>query len=124
MPIETSFYLGGKIQFYKIRQGHLIFVYYNLLCSFKFQLYNYFEDSNYVYLVLEMCHNGEMNRYLKNRRKPFSENEGRLLLLFLLGDINFTFFVVLKNVLLQNRTVFIVTLGYKRRFPAPNCKNH
>ncbi|XP_054417876.1 serine/threonine-protein kinase PLK4 isoform X2 [Pteronotus mesoamericanus] len=40
-------------------------------------LYNYFEDSNYVYLVLEMCHNGEMNRYLKNRRKPFSENEAR-----------------------------------------------
>uniref|UniRef100_A0A3B5LIB6 non-specific serine/threonine protein kinase n=1 Tax=Xiphophorus couchianus TaxID=32473 RepID=A0A3B5LIB6_9TELE len=24
------------------------------------ELYNYFEDSNYVYLVLEMCHNGEM----------------------------------------------------------------
>ncbi|XP_054546399.1 serine/threonine-protein kinase PLK4 isoform X2 [Talpa occidentalis] len=41
------------------------------------ELYNYFEDSNYVYLVLEMCHNGEMNRYLKNRKKPFSENEAR-----------------------------------------------
>ncbi|XP_016058812.1 PREDICTED: serine/threonine-protein kinase PLK4 [Miniopterus natalensis] len=41
------------------------------------ELYNYFEDSNYVYLVLEMCHNGEMNRYLKNRRKPFSEKEAR-----------------------------------------------
>ncbi|XP_008697939.1 serine/threonine-protein kinase PLK4 [Ursus americanus] len=41
------------------------------------ELYNYFEDSNYVYLVLEMCHNGEMNRYLKNRMKPFSENEAR-----------------------------------------------
>uniref|UniRef100_A0A4W4EL86 Serine/threonine-protein kinase PLK4 n=1 Tax=Electrophorus electricus TaxID=8005 RepID=A0A4W4EL86_ELEEL len=26
------------------------------------ELYNYFEDSNYVYLVLEMCHNGEMSR--------------------------------------------------------------
>ncbi|XP_030719746.2 serine/threonine-protein kinase PLK4 isoform X1 [Globicephala melas] len=41
------------------------------------ELYNYFEDNNYVYLVLEMCHNGEMNRYIKNRRKPFSENEAR-----------------------------------------------
>ncbi|EDL35143.1 mCG142332, isoform CRA_c [Mus musculus] len=30
-----------------------------------------------VYLVLEMCHNGEMNRYLKNRMKPFSEREAR-----------------------------------------------
>lgn len=72
-----------------------------------------------------MCHNGEMNRYLKNRRKPFSENEGRLLLFFFsfLVDIN-SLFVVLKNVLLQNRTVLMITLGYKRRFPNPNCKSH
>ncbi|CAJ0916772.1 unnamed protein product [Ranitomeya imitator] len=41
------------------------------------ELYNYFEDSNYVYLILEMCHNGEMNRYLKNRKKPFAEKEAR-----------------------------------------------
>ncbi|XP_074848037.1 serine/threonine-protein kinase PLK4 isoform X2 [Carettochelys insculpta] len=43
-------------------------------------LYNYFEDSNYVYLILEMCHNGEMSRYLKNRMKPFSEEETRVLM--------------------------------------------
>ncbi|XP_072546531.1 serine/threonine-protein kinase PLK4 [Salminus brasiliensis] len=42
------------------------------------ELYNYFEDSNYVYLVLEMCHNGEMSRYLKDRKKPFTEDEVRL----------------------------------------------
>ncbi|XP_069834687.1 serine/threonine-protein kinase PLK4 isoform X2 [Dendropsophus ebraccatus] len=41
------------------------------------ELYNYFEDNNYVYLILEMCHNGEMNRYLKNRKKPFTEKEAR-----------------------------------------------
>ncbi|XP_069571060.1 serine/threonine-protein kinase PLK4 isoform X1 [Brachyistius frenatus] len=41
------------------------------------ELYNYFEDSNYVYLVLEMCHNGEMSRYLKERTMPFSEDEAR-----------------------------------------------
>lgn len=41
------------------------------------ELYNYFEDGNYVYLILEMCHNGEMNRYLKNRKKPFTEKEAR-----------------------------------------------
>uniref|UniRef100_A0A673WHF0 Serine/threonine-protein kinase PLK4 n=1 Tax=Salmo trutta TaxID=8032 RepID=A0A673WHF0_SALTR len=41
------------------------------------ELYNYFEDSNYVYLVLEMCHNGEMSRYLKDRKMPFSEGEAR-----------------------------------------------
>ncbi|TNN84182.1 Serine/threonine-protein kinase PLK4 [Liparis tanakae] len=41
------------------------------------ELYNYFEDSNYVYLVLEMCHSGEMSRHLKERERPFSEDEAR-----------------------------------------------
>lgn len=41
------------------------------------ELYNYFEDSNYVYLILEMCHNGEMSRHLKSRKKPFSEEEAQ-----------------------------------------------
>ncbi|XP_072110839.1 serine/threonine-protein kinase PLK4 [Mobula birostris] len=41
------------------------------------ELYNYFEDNNYVYLVLEMCHNGEMSRYLKNRKASFSEDEAQ-----------------------------------------------
>ncbi|XP_062326332.1 serine/threonine-protein kinase PLK4 [Osmerus eperlanus] len=41
------------------------------------ELYNYFEDTNYVYLVLEMCHNGEMSRFLKDRTVPFSEDEAR-----------------------------------------------
>ncbi len=40
------------------------------------ELYNYFEDANYVYLVVEMCHNGELNRYLKNTQTRLSENEG------------------------------------------------
>lgn len=30
-----------------------------------------------MYLVLEMCHNGEMSRYLKERKMPFSEDEGQ-----------------------------------------------
>ncbi|EFN78661.1 serine/threonine-protein kinase PLK4 [Harpegnathos saltator] len=29
------------------------------------ELYMCFEDTNYVYLVLELCHNGELQRYLK-----------------------------------------------------------
>ena len=40
------------------------------------QLYNYFEDANYVYLILEMCHNKEINRYLKKTGRPVGENEG------------------------------------------------
>lgn len=31
-----------------------------------------------MYLILEMCHNGEMSRYIKNRKKPFSEEEGEI----------------------------------------------
>ncbi|XP_038063268.1 serine/threonine-protein kinase PLK4-like [Patiria miniata] len=41
------------------------------------ELYSYFEDNNYVYLVLEMCHNGEMNRYLKTHNKVLTEEEAR-----------------------------------------------
>lgn len=33
------------------------------------ELYTFFEDANYVYLVLELCHNGELQRYFKNHNK-------------------------------------------------------
>ncbi|XP_050415388.1 serine/threonine-protein kinase PLK4 isoform X2 [Patella vulgata] len=41
------------------------------------ELYNYFEDSNYVYLVIEMCHNGELQRFLKSNCKVLTEDEAR-----------------------------------------------
>lgn len=41
------------------------------------ELYNYFEDANYVYLIMEMCHNGEINRYLKKTGRPVGQNEAR-----------------------------------------------
>lgn len=41
------------------------------------ELYTCFEDSNYVYLVLELCHNGELQRFLKTRgTKALSEENG------------------------------------------------
>ena len=40
------------------------------------ELYNYFEDSNYVYLVLEICRNGELNRYLHTSKTRMTEEEG------------------------------------------------
>ena len=46
---------------------------------FTLQLYNYFEDNNYVYLVLEICMNGELNRYLKANCKVLTEDEGEWL---------------------------------------------
>ncbi|XP_058794840.1 serine/threonine-protein kinase PLK4 [Phymastichus coffea] len=39
------------------------------------ELYTFFEDSNYVYLVLELCHKGELQRHLKERARPFSEQD-------------------------------------------------
>ena len=39
-------------------------------------LYNFFEDENYVYLVIELCHNGALNRFLKTRQKKLKEAEG------------------------------------------------
>ena len=43
-----------------------------------FQLYSFFEDDDYVYLVLELCPNGDLQKYLKNRGRPMSEEEGLL----------------------------------------------
>lgn len=37
------------------------------------ELYTFFEDANYVYLILELCHNGELQQYIK--RKKLSEWE-------------------------------------------------
>jgi serine/threonine protein kinase len=35
------------------------------------------KDENYVYLVLELCENGELARFLKQSATLFSENEAR-----------------------------------------------
>lgn len=32
------------------------------------ELYTFFEDINYVYLVLELAQNGELHRYLKEKQ--------------------------------------------------------
>ncbi|XP_077518070.1 polo like kinase SAK [Amblyomma americanum] len=39
------------------------------------ELYNYFEDRQYVYLVVEYCPGGELQSYLKSRKGPLSEPE-------------------------------------------------
>lgn len=44
------------------------------------ELYTFFEDKNYVYLVLELAHNGELQRYMKANQVTFTEEEGKLLL--------------------------------------------
>lgn len=37
------------------------------------ELYTFFEDADYVYLVLELAHNGELNRLFKENEKVFGE---------------------------------------------------
>jgi polo-like kinase 4 len=39
------------------------------------EMYNYFEDETYIYFILEMCHNGEVYRYLKTSGRKLMENE-------------------------------------------------
>lgn len=44
------------------------------------ELYTFFEDANYVYLVLELAENGELQRYLRETKKTFSEHEAATVL--------------------------------------------
>uniref|UniRef100_A0A182PVB8 Serine/threonine-protein kinase PLK4 n=1 Tax=Anopheles epiroticus TaxID=199890 RepID=A0A182PVB8_9DIPT len=44
------------------------------------ELYTFFEDFNNVYLVLELAENGELQQYLRNRFRPFSEYEAAMIL--------------------------------------------
>ncbi|KAJ3052841.1 hypothetical protein HK097_005568 [Rhizophlyctis rosea] len=41
------------------------------------ELLNYFEDDSYVYMVMELCKNGELYRYIQRRGRPLSEPEAR-----------------------------------------------
>lgn len=40
-----------------------------------------------------MCHNGEMSRYIKNRKKPFSEDEGKIFFFFYVALTALTFWL-------------------------------
>ena len=41
------------------------------------QLHAFFEDDDFVYLVLDLCENGEFQRYLKSLGHPLHEDEAR-----------------------------------------------
>jgi polo-like kinase 4 len=69
----------NRMRFSKMRQRveEEVKIHYQLKHPSILELYTFFEDRNYVYLVLELCQNGEMQRYLKNRNKPLDEEETR-----------------------------------------------
>lgn len=51
-------------------------IHYRLKHPAILELYTFFEDQNYVYLVLELCHNGELQQYLKKMKNHhLSEGE-------------------------------------------------
>ncbi|KAM7403042.1 hypothetical protein PAMA_003798 [Pampus argenteus] len=95
------------------------------------ELYNYFEDSNYVYLVLEMCHNGEMSRYLKEQKMAFSEDQARhfmhqivkgMLYLHTHGILHRD--LTLSNLLLtSNMNIKIADFGLATQLKLPNEKH-
>ncbi|KAJ3627607.1 hypothetical protein MTP99_014971 [Tenebrio molitor] len=48
-------------------------IHYRLKHPSILELYTFFEDVNYVYLVLELCHNGELRQYIKCKALTESE---------------------------------------------------
>ena len=53
------------------------------------ELYNYFEDNDYVYLVMELCKNGELFQYVKQRSRPLSESETRSVMMQLVRGLQY-----------------------------------
>jgi polo-like kinase 4 len=44
------------------------------------ELYTFFEDDRHVYLVMEICPNGELYRYIQQRGAALSEAEARIVM--------------------------------------------
>eukprot|EP00123_Amoebidium_parasiticum_P021595 comp70165_c0_seq1/m.48102 comp70165_c0_seq1/g.48102 ORF comp70165_c0_seq1/g.48102 comp70165_c0_seq1/m.48102 type:complete len:371 (-) comp70165_c0_seq1:50-1162(-) len=95
------------------------------------ELFNYFEDSNYVYLVLEMCESGELHRYLRDRGQPISEDEARRMVGQIVKGLEYLhgYNIIhrdlkLANVLLtKNMDVKIADFGLATRLAQPGDKH-
>lgn len=95
------------------------------------ELYNFFEDNNYVYLVLEMCHNGELQRYLRTQAQPFSEEAARRIMRQIVEGILYLHShgilhrdLSLSNLLLtKNNDVKIADFGLATQLQGPEEKH-
>ncbi|RUS79271.1 hypothetical protein EGW08_012958 [Elysia chlorotica] len=95
------------------------------------ELYNFFEDSNYVYLVLEMCHNGEIQRYLRTQAQPFTEDAARRIMRQIVEGILYLHShgilhrdLSLSNLLLtKNNDVKIADFGLATQLQGPEEKH-
>lgn len=59
------------------RVANEVEIHWQLKHSSILNLYNYFEDNEYVYMVMELCKNGNLFEYLKKGRGYLTEPEAR-----------------------------------------------
>ncbi|XP_015184003.1 PREDICTED: serine/threonine-protein kinase PLK4 isoform X2 [Polistes dominula] len=96
------------------------------------EVYTVFEDNNYVYMILELCHNGELQNYLKKQKThTLSEQEaGSIIaqvvqgLLFLHSHLILHRDISLSNLLLtKNMQVKIADFGLATQLKRPDEKH-
>ncbi|KAL1489274.1 hypothetical protein ABEB36_014204 [Hypothenemus hampei] len=93
------------------------------------ELYTFFEDANYVYLILELCHNGELQQYIK--RKTLSESEVCSIMRQVVEGIRYLHFhnilhrdISLSNLLLtKDMQVKIADFGLATQLTRPDEKH-
>ncbi|XP_052893305.1 serine/threonine-protein kinase PLK4 [Anopheles moucheti] len=96
------------------------------------ELYTFFEDFNHVYLVLELAENGELQQYLRERNKPFSEYEAALIfsrvvdgLLYLHTQQILHRDISLSNLLItKDMSIKIADFGLATELILPDEKHH
>ncbi|KAK6620461.1 hypothetical protein RUM44_006862 [Polyplax serrata] len=92
------------------------------------ELYTSFEDSNYVYLVLEYCENGELQRFLKHHNKILNESEAYQVLYQVIDGLTYLHShnivhrdLTLANLLLtSNMRIKIADFGLATQLMTPN----
>lgn len=95
------------------------------------ELYTFFEDPNYVYLILELAENGALNRYMKDHKKVMTEPEAAHImkqvvagLLFLHSHKILHRDISLSNLLLaKNMQVKIADFGLATQLSRPEEKH-
>ncbi|XP_028397871.1 serine/threonine-protein kinase PLK4-like [Dendronephthya gigantea] len=96
------------------------------------ELFSFFEDPNYVYLVVELCENGEVNRFMKKTGKPFSESQVRKIMSQVVNGLLYLHShgilhrdLTLANLLLtKDMSVKIGDFGLATQLQLPNEKHY
>ncbi|CAF1567423.1 unnamed protein product, partial [Didymodactylos carnosus] len=94
-------------------------------------LFNYFEDQKYVYLILELCQYGDLEKYLKIKR-TLNENETRVYVKQVIEGLQYLHDhgilhrdIKLQNLLLtENYNIKIADFGLAKKVETIDEKNH